>query len=93
MAPTPVKLERMIPFLYTYDNQKDATTLINGFSHGFSLGYEGPRVAMSAKNLKSAYEHPVVVNEKIEKEVQLGRIVGPFWDRPPPLSLNFAAPL
>ena len=82
LAPTPIQLERMLPFLHTYDDQANARRLINGFTHGFPLGYEGERVPMSAKNLKSAFDHPQIVKTKIEKEVELGRIVGPFSSPP-----------
>ena len=38
--------------------------------------------SFDAKNLKSANSHPEIVREKIDKEVQAGRVEGPF-DRPP----------
>ena len=82
LAPTPIQLERMLPFLHTYDNQAAARRLINGFTHGFPLGYVGARVPMSAKKLKSAFDHPQIVKTKIEKGVELGRIVGPFSSPP-----------
>ena len=78
LAPTPTKLVRMLPFLRTYDKHTEGEKLIEGFKNGFSLGFSGERVPMSARNLKSAYEYPQIVRKKIEKEVQLGRIVGPF---------------
>ena len=82
LAPTPIQLEKMMPFLRNYHNKTDARRLINGFTNGFSLGYEGERVPMSARNLKSAFDHPQVVESKIGKEVELGRIVGPFSSPP-----------
>ncbi|MES9882739.1 MAG: reverse transcriptase domain-containing protein [Sedimenticola sp.] len=53
-----------------------------GFTHGFELHYDGPRVAMEAKNLKSAIENPTIVTDKLTKEVNLGRMAGPFSTPP-----------
>ena len=36
--PTPVKLNKMLPFLNLYPNRSDANFLVNGFSFGFRLG-------------------------------------------------------
>ena len=46
------------------------------------MGYAGrPRHSQPA-NLKSALEHPHVVDQKIEKELALGRFAGPFVSPP-----------
>ena len=44
---------------------------------------------MERKNLKSAYGHPKETQEKIDKEVSLGRIVGPF-EKTPISNLNIS---
>ncbi len=46
------------------------------------LNYQGPRITTTAPNLGSAYENPDVVDDKLRKERELGRIAGPF-DSPP----------
>lgn len=84
LAPTPIKLKPMLPFLHSYTNQSDAKRLISGFTYGFSLSFKGTRVQMSCKNLKSAILHHHIIMQKIEKEVLLGRIVGPFTSIPFP---------
>ena len=61
----------MLPFIRTYDKHTEGEKLIEGFKNGFSLGFSGERVPMSARNLKSAYEYPQIVRRKFEKEVQL----------------------
>ena len=64
-----------------YD-KTEAAFLINGFKNGFSLQYQGPHKPTNCKNLKSASSHPDIVKQKINKEVQLKRVEGPFTNRP-----------
>ena len=53
--------------------------LINGFKHGFDLGFRGtPNSNIKVKNLKSTLENPNKVNEKIDKELHEERLYGPF---------------
>ena len=55
-----------------------------GFCFGFPLYYSGSRVATEAKNLKSALVQPDIVRQKIQVEVEAGRVAGPFDNRPIP---------
>ena len=80
---TPVKVTVLQTLLNGYD---DAEYLIDGFTHGFKLGYMGPRHSSFAENLRSCQELPQVVATKIEKEVSQGRVKGPF---PSPPMTNF----
>ena len=80
--PTPVKLNKMLPFLNLYPGRQDANFLVNGFSFGFQLWHEGPRVSSTARNLVSAGKHPIVLQQNIDKELHLGRIAGPFCSPP-----------
>ena len=80
--PTPVKLNKMLPFLNLYPGRQDANFLVNGFSFGFRLWHEGPRVSSTARNLVSAGKHPIVLQQNIDKELHLGRIAGPFSSPP-----------
>lgn len=59
-----------------------AHELSHGFRHEFSLQYTGPRIALSCKNLVSATEHQNHLLAKIQKEIQLGRILGPLKQSP-----------
>ena len=56
----------------------------DGFEFGFKVNYKGPRLAVNCKNLKSAYQFETETEEKIKKEIALGRIAGPFFTRPMP---------
>lgn len=53
-----------------------------GFKNGFRLEYSGPRFSVCSKNLKSALLHPNLLSKKLEKEVELGRMLGPFTIKP-----------
>ena len=65
--------------------------MIDGFTFGFRLHFQGPYKASCAKNLISALQHPEVVDSKLIKERQSGRILGPF--NYPPFSNLRVSPL
>jgi hypothetical protein len=60
----------------------DAELLSFGFKYGLKLHYEGSRRIIETKNLKSVMQNPLAAKEKIENEIQNGRIAGPFSKRP-----------
>lgn len=72
----------MEPWLSRYPDREAALTLQWGFIEGFRVGNQSPRVQRWAENLKSAKELPGVVAAKLQKEVDEGRIAGPFYDWP-----------
>jgi len=82
--PTPVILEKMMPYLERYPRKKDAAILIEGFKFGFKLAYGGDRAQRDSGNLKSITNLKTQAFEKLNKEVKLGRIAGPFESRPIP---------
>ena len=75
--PTPVVVDRLAFWLRGYDEDK-AQFLIDGFSKGFRVGFQGSCNNTVPPNLKSAHEMPDVVTEHIQKELHAGRIAGPF---------------
>ena len=75
--PTPVKVSRLARYLTGYDDELK-TNLIEGFTFGFRLHFQGPYRASSSHNLISAMQHPDVVDSKFVKERQSGCIQGPF---------------
>lgn len=79
---TPVNVKSMCPYLAIYPNQSVAFELRNGFTYGFFLQYQGPRISTTCNNLVSVQDHPNEVKEKIDKEISLGRIAGPFDTEP-----------
>ena len=79
--PTPIKHSILSEFLTGYDDD-EVKFLINGFKFGFNLGYQGERVSRQSRNLVSCFQKPEVVQKKLEKEIALGRIAGPFLEPP-----------
>ena len=58
--------------------------LIDGFTNGFRLHFEGTRDSQDSHNLKSALDNPEIVKGKLESELKAGRIAGPFMSPPNP---------
>ena len=56
--------------------------LAEGFEFGFKLHYEGPRYSVESKNLKSVLQNEELAKEKLEQEIALGRMAGPFPYKP-----------
>ena len=88
--PTPVNYLRLSETLQGYD-QGLKEFLLQGFKEGFLLHYEGERVNIWAPNLKSALENPEEVKKKLTKEIEAGRIAGPF--RSPPFKIFRCSPI
>ena len=65
-------------------NTTELTFLIEGFSKGFHIPFHGQITFHEPSNLKSARIHHAVIEQKIEKELHLGRIAGPFTEKPLP---------
>lgn len=78
---TPIKIG---PFSYWIKGYQFADYLLAGFEKGFHLGYMGDRCSYTTKNLKSCSELPDVVSKKLQKELALHRIAGPFVKPPFP---------
>ena len=78
--PTPVHVKNLNRWLQGYG--KERHSLIEGFTFGFDLGFEGIAKNVVCNNLKSAFEFRKLVQEKIAKELRLGRIAGPLGTPP-----------
>ena len=79
---TPVHTEVLFEYLEYYPNRSVALELVEGFSRGFPLQYTGPRVSISSQNLVSANQYKAETLNKLQKEVSLGRMLGPFLSKP-----------
>ena len=67
-----------------YPDKAFVKQLISNLVHGCAVGYNGPQFAANAKHLSSALQHPSIINESLKKEIEAGRILGPFTDPPLP---------
>ena len=80
-VPTPINTESLKSWLTGYDPQK-TQFLIQGFTHGFRLMYEGPSTSTFAKNHPSVMSQLDTTYKTLATEVHLNRIAGPFQSPP-----------
>ena len=59
-----------------------AIETLQGFQFGFRLGNKGPGLGGDSKNSKPVLQFPDAAKDKIISEVKLGRIAGPFLNKP-----------
>ena len=53
--------------------------ILRGIELGFHIGADpSVKLKSASKNMLSALQHPEIIDEYLEKEVQLGNILGPF---------------
>ena len=82
---TPAKADCLKFLLQGYD-PTSKRFLVDGFRYGFRIHFVGERSAYDSPNLKSALDKRDITSEKLRKECEAGRIVGPF---PAPPFRNF----
>ena len=84
LGKSPINLTELQIMVLNYPDRDIAVTLYEGFLYGFKMHYSGPRTAaaVDSNNLKSVFQHPSLVLEKVQTEIELGRIAGPFHYRP-----------
>lgn len=58
--------------------------IIDGFRFGFRINFSGERCSQTCSNLKTALDNPDVLQEKLNAELAMGRIAGPFDSSPLP---------
>ena len=77
---TPVNADLLVQLLResNYDPQ-EIDFLHKGFTEGFSIGYEGPMLRQSqSSNIPFSIGNKTILWNKLMKEVELGRVAGPF---------------
>ena len=90
-ALTQVNVDRLELELKYFPDEQFVNQLCNDLREGTRIGYTGPRLPRLSKNLPSATQHPQVVSETLAKEVELGRVAGPF--NSPPFSNLQVSPI
>lgn len=59
--------------------------VVSGVTNGFGIGYNGPNISISCRNMASANENPELVQDYLATEIALGRIKGPYHEAPFPV--------
>ena len=65
-----------------YNNRVGAELLLSGFKYGFRLQYTGPRISVWSTNHVNVETHKVETQIKLDKEIIMGRVLGPFSEKP-----------
>ena len=71
--------------LHTHPDREFADIIVNGIREGFRIGFEYRRFGgtlSSDRNMRSALEHPDVVDEYLAEERRRGHVLGPFAQLP-----------
>ena len=79
---TPINVNKLSEYLVNHPDINFVNFLIDGFSNGFSIGYDGPLTPGQCQNLLSARSNPVAVSTAVLKEVNRGHTAGPFSSLP-----------
>jgi hypothetical protein len=75
---SPICITEVENALLYYPFTKIANALIRGLKFGVKLHYSGSHMPFKAKHLKSVFENPDLVRQRINTEVNLGRMAEPF---------------
>ena len=77
-----VNLSRFEELLRGYPNPDLVHFVLNGFKHGFNLGFRGTINEEPLRNNKTARDNPSLVSAAIAKELERGHTAGPFVSPP-----------
>ena len=79
VSPLTARLQMWVALLDNHPDQRLKKFILKGLEEGFHIGYDWEhRRKAATHNLLSCIEHPDVVQEYIQKECSLGRVLGPF---------------
>ena len=79
--PTPVKANSLKAYLTGYQ-EVSRKHLLGCVLHCLRLHFQGPQDGLCSNKLVSASEHSDIVDHKLAKEVQAGRIMASFENAP-----------
>lgn len=86
-----IRIPELLTLLWDYPDKEAAHYLADGFRHGFRIPVLPPICTTWARNLCSVMGTEAVVHKNITKEVEAGRVTGPF--RSPPMPNLQVSPL
>ena len=81
---TPLNVDLLATELVNHPDTSFVNSLVNALRYGTRIGYQGPQRERVSRNLVSASQHPEVISANLDKEIQLGRVAGPFPSSPLP---------
>ena len=81
---SPIVVDKVTIALADYPDKEAAFKLLHGLEYGFKLNYSGPRIPFIMHTRDILGEKAIMVEQKILKEISLGRIAGPFVAPPFP---------
>ena len=75
----PLQVSERENLLLTHPDRQFVDYLLDGMKNGFRIGFDYSSKTVGAKrNMKSAHQHPEVVQKYIDNEVRLGQVRGPL---------------
>lgn len=81
---SPIVVDKVKIALADYPDKEAAFKLLHGLEYGFKLNYSGPRIPFIMHTRDILGEKAIIAEQKILKEISLGRIAGPFVAPPFP---------
>ena len=79
-GPSPIFLNRLLPYLARYPDVAFSSYIENGLRHGFRIGFnhESVQLGSSSRNHPSSQEHPGIIADHLREELRQERVVGPI---------------
>ena len=84
VPPMPLKPNQLSELLSRYPDSDKVAYIIQGLKQGFALEYTGQFKFRAPENLPMAKLDPQLIRDRLNKEIQLGRMLGPFKEPPFP---------
>ena len=83
---SPLQLSQFQAELHNYPDQAAAAYVLDGLREGFHIGFEASSVSLqsASSNMRSALDHPSIIDDYLETDVSCGRVAGPFTNSPFP---------
>ena len=78
---TPLKVQEWEELLRAHPDKQFVSFITEGIKNGFRIGYDWAcrsKAKSAKKNMKSADDHPMVVQDYLDKELEAGRVRGPL---------------
>lgn len=89
---TPINVLLLAAELASHPDSVFVDHLLTGLSQGFKVGVlVQPSVSYVSRNLRSALDEPDTVSTLLERELQMGYVIGPF--KSPPFSVFRTSPI